>query len=163
MTTKGRVFLAVLALLAAGVVAVLVLRPGERSVGRSPPESSPAAPPASPTTGDSKVGDEEPLASPGRAASSPAGARRDHFVWSGPDDAVESWYSQTCRREVLKFGVQQYAPGGQAASVPPGVSYLGYHLGDRQIWGDRGAPTTLYATADRGESFQEWFAVEDDC
>lgn len=84
-------------------------------------------------------------------------------AWAGPDNAVATWYSPTCGREVLSYGAQQYAVGSKVDRVPAEVMDLGYRSGTKELWGDRGAPTTLYATADKGKSFEEWIAVDTTC
>jgi hypothetical protein len=83
--------------------------------------------------------------------------------WKGPDRAVSTYQSVPCGREVLRFGAQTYAPGISGRPNPGGISDLGYSLGKRHLWGDRGAPSTLYVTTDAGKTFYEWLAVADSC
>lgn len=76
---------------------------------------------------------------------------------------MATFQSTRCGREVLRFGAQQYTSGASGVSNPGGIANLGYSTGNRQLWGDRGAPSTLYITADGGKSFTEWLAVSENC
>ncbi|MEO7804671.1 MAG: hypothetical protein ABIS18_10200 [Actinomycetota bacterium] len=97
------------------------------------------------------------------SAPSPTTVQESITTWDGPDDAVSTWLSAQCNREVLAFGAQQYEQAGVVGRIPTGVEYLGYHLGERRLFGDRGAPNTLYVSADGGRTYQEWLAVDSQC
>lgn len=116
------------------------------SPGTTPPATSgPAAP--GPVTPDQ----------------APVAPAQDRVVWDGPDEAVATWTSSSCARQVLAFGAQQYVPGGTVDAVPDEVTFLGYRSGSTELWGDRGAPTILYTTNDKGATFQEWVASDQTC
>lgn len=84
-------------------------------------------------------------------------------TWKGPDEAVSTFQSARCGRAVLRFGAQQYTAGMSGVSNPGGIVNLGYSSGARQLWGDRGAPSTLYITSDGGRTFTEWLGVSENC
>lgn len=93
----------------------------------------------------------------------PADPRSQRHIWAGPDEAVQSFYSTTCQKEILTYGQQNYYPGESKGSVPNGVTFLGYRLENQQLWGDRGSPASLYVTVDGGRTFREWLATTDQC
>lgn len=154
--TRRFVFFTILFVIVVGTGIFLFLPRDEEENGRS--VNGQPTPTAIETQPGESPADEDPFPSP-----SPPEGVRNLVVWDGPDDAVATWFSESCRREVLSFGPQQYAPGGQRRSVPPEVEYLGYRDGDRQLWGDRGVTTTLYITTDGGRTLREWLAVEESC
>jgi hypothetical protein len=163
VSRAGKVFLIALSALAVGVAALYL---GTRSRTTNEPSPTPLGPGAvdetpevTPTDGETPI--DEPEETPGQPI--PPGGAEEQTIWNGSDDAVATWFSEACNREVLRFGAQQYASGAMVNSVPPNVSYLEYQLGDRRLFGDRGAPSTLYVTADGGETFREWFATDQNC
>lgn len=162
MTRPAKIFILVLAVLVTAVGAVyLGTRIAERAPSDSPEPSPLVTVTESPPLSDSTV---EPAPDSEPATPSPqTRTSQDVTLWNGPDDAVATWFSESCQREVLRFGVQQYTPGRSVDDVPPHISYLGYHLGDRRLYGDRGAPGELYVSADEGQTFQEWLATDQMC
>lgn len=164
MSRAGKVFLAVLSALAVGIAALYI---GTRARTTDEPSPEPRSPGAvadetpEPTPPDGEAPEDEPGETPGQPI--PPGGDDEQTIWDGSDNAVASWFSEACNREVLRFGAQQYTSGAMVNSVPPNVSNLEYRLGQRQLYGDRGAPSTLYVTADGGETFQEWFATDQTC
>ncbi|MGQ0679356.1 MAG: hypothetical protein ACT4OM_06855 [Actinomycetota bacterium] len=132
----------------------------------SPPSPAPApeasaTDPATPGPAESAA----PAASPGPLPRPPAPTPgvAGLTVWSGPDEAVATFRSQRCGREVLRFGAQQYTTGLTGLTATAEIAFLGYSSGPRQLWGDRGAPATLYITTDGGQTFTEWLAVSENC
>lgn len=121
-----------------------ITTPAEPQVGPPPQAQIPQAPNARPA----------PPAAPSRL--------RDFKTWEGPDQAVASWYSERCGREVLRFGAQQYSKGAVSMGLPPDVQDLGYFAGVQKLYGNRGAPGTVYVTSD-GNTFSEWLAVAESC
>lgn len=136
---------------------MIFARPGD-----SPPEAgSSPSPRESPSPSPSPTPEvTDPPAPPGPSPVPPG--TRDFAVWEGPDDAVTTYFSERCQREVLTFGQQQYAPGGMVDEVPAEAEDLEYRQGERRLWGNRGSPQVLYMTTD-DRTFQEWFAVEESC
>ena len=84
-------------------------------------------------------------------------------TWEGPDEAVQTFSSELCGLEVIAFGQQNYLKGDIVQSVDSEIRYLGYHLGQRQLWGDLGTPSILYVTSDQGKTFHEWRATDRQC
>lgn len=175
---KPRVLIASIA--AAGLILsgiFLMLAPEANEVADGEPSPS-AAPPSlsEPSPVESVAAPaESPLASPPSLAQAPQAPRarpappvppsglRDFKTWSGPDQAVASWYSERCRREVLRFGAQQYSKGPAGVRLPPDMGDLGYSAGAQRLYGNRGAPGSLYVTSDGGHTFSEWLAVAESC
>lgn len=150
-----------LALVAGLVGGFLTNMRDEPPLPTSPPATtnttSPSAPGPSPGDRSSPTVEET---SPAPAPVEPA---EGATIWDGPDEAVSTFYSETCQREVLRFGAQAYRASGTVGSVPNHVSYLGYSHGERQLWGDRATPDPLYVTRNGGASFTEWMATSEDC
>lgn len=159
MSLRGKIFLIFLVLAALAVGGIAFLRSGDES---AEPEAASSPTPVS-TAGSLEVSptivDETETPQP---QSSPT-QRRDSAAWDGPDNAVTTFFSQNCNREVLQYGAQQYSPGTQTSSVPPDVEYMGYSSGKKQLWGDRGAPSVLYVTEDGGKTFLQWEASDEGC
>ena len=131
------------------------------SPSASPTSSAPLVSPSpSPSPPVVAQAPQAPAARP--APPAPPAALRNFETWEGPDEAVASWYSQRCGRDVLRFGVQQYTKGASSVMNPPDVADLGYRSGNRRLYGNRGAPGALYVTSD-GAIFQEWLAVGETC
>jgi hypothetical protein len=112
-----------------------------------------------PTPSPSLTTAESP-ASPGSPA--PEG-RREFVIWTGPDTAVSTWFDEECRKEVLQFGPQLYLSSGEADNVPPEVTFMDYRNGNKELWGDRSAPNTLYVTDDGGKTYVVFQAVDSAC
>lgn len=132
----------------------------ETQTSPSPAPQTSANPTSTPSPSEAA-----PAASPAAVPQPPVPAAGVTGVttWEGPDEAVATFSSQRCGREVLRFGAQQYTPGLTGVPNPGGISNLGYSSGSRQLWGDRGAPSTLYITTDGGRTFTEWLAVSENC
>lgn len=166
MNKKRAAFIVFLVALAAGAGAIALFGPDRRSSRDSPTASrsrGSVSPVSSPLSASS-----EPTA-PGTIKSSPSpksgqgpAEHPDYHVWNGPDGAVATWQSPKCG-QVMQFGAQLYLPGGKISLLPREVEYLGYSLGEQQLWGDRGAPKSLYVTKDKGKTFVEWDATDQDC
>lgn len=163
MSGTAKIFLFVLAGLTIAVGAVYVGTRVTREPSPTPEETSPTVSPEPTETLEDDDTDPEPGAPPGETPAPPAPAEEGVTIWNGPDEAVATWFSESCNRDVLRFGAQQYQQGRSVNEVPPNVSYLGYHLGDRRLWGDRGAPSVLYVTSDGGATFREWLATDQRC
>lgn len=179
---RAKIILTALVLLALALSGLLLLGDrAQRSRDPDPPAnapvSSPASVPASPSPSPAvSLPPAAPSASPlppatPPPASPPAVPRPPApstgvsglTAWKGPDEAVATFQSRRCGREVLRFGAQQYTAGLSGVPNPGGIAYLGYSSGGRQLWGDRGAPSTLYITGDGGRTFTEWLAVSENC
>lgn len=124
----------------------------------SPTETSPEA-----TSQPSPGARSTPTADETSPAPGPVEPADDATIWDGPDEAVSTYFSDRCEREVLRFGAQAYRASGTVGSVPDHIAYMGYRHGERQLWGDRATPNPLYVTRDGGASFTEWVATSEDC
>lgn len=104
-----------------------------------------------------------PSSKPESPEPEPADPATQRRTWDGPDEAVQSFFSDVCRREVLMYGQQVYFIGDKTTKVAPDVKFLGYSRDEQQLWGDIGSPSVLYVTADAGKTFQEWRASSEQC
>jgi hypothetical protein len=161
-------------LLVSGVF--LMMAPEGEEKSASKPSASAAPPSLTATPVESIAGPaEQPPSSPTSMAEIPQapGARpappappntlRGFKIWEGPDQAVASWYSERCGREVLRFGAQQYSKGPARVPLPPEMGPLDYSAGTQRLYGNRGAPGSLYVTSNGGSTFSEWLAVAESC
>ncbi len=159
ITRKAWIAVGVGAAVLAAILALAVVLP---SVSNSPEETNSEDHKGmnhGPTPSPSVTTAESPI-SPG---SPEIAGRRNSVTWSGPDTAVSTWFDEECQREVLQFGSQLYLAAGEADDVPPEVTFMDYRTGNKQLWGDRSAPNTLYITDDGGKTFAVFQAVDSAC
>lgn len=162
MSKKGAAFLVAILAMAVAVGAFALFGPDDQAEKRLPSSESEQRRNSTltPASVAPSLEVSEPQASP-QPPPAPPGSR-NFEVWNGPDDAVATWDSAKCG-QVLRLGAQLYLPGGKVAKLPEGVGKLGYSLGSRELWGDRGTPRTLYVTTDKGKSFVEWLSTDQEC